>query len=311
MEISVVIPTYNEEHNVKILAAKLVKVLDKITSDYEIMFVDDGSTDSTYKNLVQLHKLNKKIKIIQFSRNFGQTAAMAAGFHHSKGKKIITIDADLQNDPADIPHLLNILNKGYDAVSGWRYNRKDSFSKKILSRIAFILRKILTKEKLHDLGCTLKIYKKYCLNDLTIYGEMHRFIPTLLRWKGYKIAEVKVSHHKRKYGKTKYSITRVIRGFLDLISANFWSKYSTRPFHFFAILGFLFLLTGGTAASYGLFTNIIKNHRFSIGPLLLPAVLFILSGIQFALFGLLSEMQIRQYYASKKEEIYTVKRIIQ
>ncbi|MBS1266155.1 MAG: Glycosyltransferase AglD [Candidatus Woesearchaeota archaeon] len=310
MEISVVIPTYNEEHNVKVLTSKLIKVLDNITQDYEIIFVDDGSTDRTYTNLLKMHKQNKKIKIIRFSRNFGQTAAMAAGFHHSKGKKVITIDADLQNDPADIPKLLKKLNKGYDAVSGWRYNRKDSLSKKIFSRIAFFLRKILTQEKLHDLGCTLKVYNSYCLKNLNIYGEMHRFIPTLLRWKGYRTAEVKVSHYKRKYGKTKYSMARVVRGFLDLISADFWSKYSTRPFHFFAILGFFFLLIGGGAVSYGLLKNILFYNKFSVGPLLLPAVLFILSGIQFVLFGLFSEMQIRHYYSDKPDEIYNIKKIV-
>lgn len=310
MEISVVIPAYNEEQSIIPLVRSILKVLNRITNHYEIIFVDDGSTDSTFNLIKSIHRKNRKIKVIKFRKNFGQTAAMSAGFKIAKGKKIITLDADMQNDPSDIPILLRELNKGYDVVSGWRHNRKDPFSKKIISRGARLVRKLLTKEPLHDLGCTLKVYRKECLDGLNLYGEMHRFIPTLLRWRGYKIGEVKVSHHPRRFGRTKYSFSRVIHGFMDLLSAKFLLEYSTRPFHFFAFLGSFFLLVGSSAVFFGLIKNIILFNKLSVGPLLLPAVLFVLSGVQFILFGLLSELQIRSFYSRKGIEPYNIEQIL-
>jgi len=253
-----------------------------------------------------MHEKNRRVKIIRFRKNFGQTAAMDAGFKNAKHPVIITLDADLQNDPADIPLLLKKMDEGYDVVSGWRYNRKDSISKKIFSKIASLMRKALTKDRIHDSGCTLKAYKKECFNNLNLYGEAHRFIPTLLAWKGYRIGEVKVSHNERKYGKTKYTSSRIFRGFLDLLTLKFWQDYSTRPLHFFAKIGSFNILIGLLLILY----NLVR-YGFTpagVGPTLLAAVLFILVGMLFFGFGFLAEIIIRLFYSQNKS--YEIDRIL-
>jgi hypothetical protein len=221
------------------------------------------------------------------------------------------MDADLQNDPRDIPRLLAGIAQGYDVVSGWRFERKDSLSKKILSWIARVMRRLVTNEPLHDLGCTLKAYRRVCFDGLVLYGEMHRFIPTLLRWKGFRIAELKVNHHPRLHGKSKYRLGRVVRGFLDLISARFMWQFSTRPFHFFALMGSVFLVLGSGVVIVMLGINFVRFNRLSVGPLLLPAVLFVLSGIQFVLFGFLSELQIRTYFSQAQTKSYAIRRVVE
>ena len=213
-DLSIVIPAYNEQENIPRLYRALSDVLKG--KKYEIIIVDDGSKDNTFKVCEEIHQKDKKLKVIKFRRNFGQTAAFDAGIKHSKSKVIITMDADLQNDPNDISLLLNKLNEGYDCISGWRFKRKDPFMKKFVSFFANIFRRLVSsEEQVHDSGCSLKAYKKECFDNLNLYGEMHRFIPSILFWKGFRVGEVKVSHHPRKYGKTKYGVMRIIKGFLD------------------------------------------------------------------------------------------------
>lgn len=213
---SVVIPTYNEEGCIKPLYKLLKEVMEKIGS-YEIIFIDDGSTDKTFPILEKLHENDEKLRVIKFKKNFGQTQAMAAGFDHAKGEIIITMDADLQNDPRDIPILLEKMEEGYNVVSGWRYDRKDTLGKRIPSKISNLLVRCLTKAKIHDSGCSLKAYTKESLKSIKLFGEMHRYIPSLIALNGYKIGEVKVRHHRRERGKTKYGLSRLIKGPIDLL----------------------------------------------------------------------------------------------
>ncbi len=304
MDLSIVIPAYNEEQNIILLYHKIRDAVDKLKLNYEILFIDDGSTDNTYKIMERINASDKKVKIIKFRRNFGQTAALSAGFKHAEGRIVIAMDADLQNDPNDIKKLLDKLKEGYDVVSGWRYKRQDPITKKITSKIANILRKCLTNETIHDSGCTLKAYKKEAVKDLELYGEMHRFIPALLMWKGFKIGEVKVEHHPRKFGKTKYNVVRVAKGLLDLIVVLFWQKYSARPIHLFGGLGLLTGLLGLIAAVYLLVGKFAYGIALSNRPLLLLAVLLIILGTQFIVFGLIADMLTKNYF--KDKDIYSI-----
>lgn len=309
MDISIVIPVYNESGNLEILYNKLRAVLNILNKRYEIIFIDDGSKDNSFEILKNLNEKDKNVKIIKFRKNFGQTAALDAGFKLAKNEIVIQMDGDLQNDPEDIPNLINKLDK-YDVVVGWRYKRKDPLSKTIPSLIARYLRKKITKERIHDSGCSLKAIKKICLNDLNLYGEMHRFIPTLLIWKGFKIGEVKVRHNPRRYGKTKYNFTRIIRGFLDLMNAKFWADYSTRPLHFFAKISFLLIFLGVIIVAYKFFIALLYfGISLDVGPMLLAAVLFIIVGIQFFSFGFISELQVRNYFSEKKNKPYQIEKI--
>ena len=295
--ISVVIPVYNEEKNLSVLHNKLIEVLRKISKDYEIIFIDDGSTDSSFKILESLQKKSRNTKVIKFRSNFGQTAALNVGFKHAKSQVIVTMDADLQNDPADIPKLLNKLREGYDVVSGWRYKRKDSVSKILFSKLSNILRRLIVKEVIHDSGCSLKAYKKECFNDLELYGEMHRFVPTLLRWKGFRIGEVKVTHLPRRFGKSKYNYKRIFSGFVDLINSKLWMDYSTRPSYLFFKLGSFSILIAVILLIY----NIIKYGAvLNVGPILLASVLLFIIGVQFLSFGFLAEIQSKTYHSLNK-----------
>lgn len=308
MDISIVIPIYNEQDNVAPLYNEIKQVVNRISKDHKIIFIDDGSTDKTFSNLMKLKNRDSKVRIIKFRKNFGQTAALDAGFKTARGNIIVAIDADLQNDPNDIPKLLEKLKEGYDVVSGWRYKRNDPILKKIISWKANILRKALTGEKIHDSGCTLKAYKKECLEDLNLYGEMHRYIPAILTWKGFKVAEVKVNHRQRKYGKTKYSIGRVIKGGLDLLVILFWQKYSTRPIHLFGGLGLLSGALGFIIAAYLSILKIMYGISLSNRPLLIFAVLLMILGVQLIMFGFLADILIKVYYKDSKN--YSIEKII-
>lgn len=308
IEISVISPVFNEEENVEELYKELVSSLEKIGKTFEIIFVDDGSTDSTFERLKRLREKDSRVKIIRFRRNFGQTAALSAGFDYSKGETIITIDADLQNDPADIELLLKKIEEGYDLVSGWRWKRKDKFLTRVLpSKIANFLISSITGVRLHDYGCTLKAYRKEVVKNIRLYGEMHRFVPAVASLLGIKVAEVKVNHRKRKAGKSKYGIGRTIRVILDLITVKFLISYSTRPLQIFGLIG---ILTGGTGFLIGLYLTYLKLiERQAIGnrPLLLLSVLLIFLGAQFISLGLLAEMLSRTYHEAVEKKIYVVK----
>lgn len=307
MYLSIVIPVYNEEKNVALLHQKIFSVCKKIGNSFEIIFINDGSNDNTLNELKKL----KPIKIINFRRNFGQTAALDAGIKASKGEIIVTMDGDLQNNPEDIPNLLEKLNEGYDAVSGWRKNRKDPLLKKLFSHLADFLRQFLIKDGIHDSGCTLKAYKRKCFEGIDLYGEMHRFIPAILKIRGYKIGEVVVKHYPRNKGKTKYNWKRLIKGFIDVISVWFWQKYSNRPLHFFGGVG-LFLIFLGFLSGLGVFyERFILGHDVSNNALtLLSAVLF-LAGLQLFVSGILADILIKTYYQSNHTKHYSIKEIIE
>lgn len=301
-ELSIVIPAYNEQKNVSLLYNKLKEVLTSMKKSYEIIFVDDGSTDSTFLELENIQKKDLNVIVIKFRGNFGQTFALDAGFKAARGKVIISMDADLQNDPADIPILLTKMKEGYDVVSGWRRNRKDPLLKRIISKGAYLLRKILFKDEIHDSGCTLKAFKRECFDDLDLFGEMHRFIPAMLSWQGFKVAEVVVGHHKRKYGKTKYTIKRVIKGFLDMIVVKFWMGYSSRPIYLFGGFGLLMVIVGFVIGLYLSIQKILAYDSYTLSnrPLLLLSILLIIMGVQFVVSGLLADIVIKTYYRKGK-----------
>ena len=305
--LSVVIPAYNEEENVPILYEKLKKVLDSLGEDYEIIFVDDGSTDGTYQRLKQLAEKDSRLKVIRFKRNYGQTAAMSAGFEHAKGDVIITLDADLQNDPEDIPILLEKLKEGYHVVSGWRKDRKDPFlSRRLPSTIANWLISKITGVHLHDYGCTLKAYRAEVVKDLELFGDMHRFLPALTKRRGAKITEVVVRHHPRMFGKSKYGIGRTVRVLLDIMLVKFLNEYINKPLYMFGGVGFLLLVLGLISLFYLIFLKLFFEESIGRRPLLILSVLLILAGIQLISTGLLAELLIRIYYKTKDAKPYVI-----
>ncbi len=313
MDISIVIPVFNEELNIKPLYRQLDSVLGKkeIVNSYEIIFVDDGSTDNTSSFLEQIAKKDKNAKVIKLRRNSGKTAALSAGFDLAKGKIIMTMDSDLQNNPSDIPLLIQKIREGYDVVSGWRSERKDPFfSKKVPSKISNWMASKLTGIKIHDFNCPIKAYKRESLEGIKLFGEMHRYIPALAALNGFSVTEIKVRHYPRKYGKSKYGFGRLIKGFLDLVYLVFWSNYSTRPFHFFGILGLLEMFIGFVIVLYKLIVELlIFKMPLVIGPLSILALITIITGIQLFVFGLLMEIQIRTYYKGG-EEVYHIEKIL-
>ncbi len=311
IELSVVIPVYNEEENIYELYNKLRKVLPTLNKSYEIIFVDDGSKDNSFKILKSIHEKDNRVKIIKLRRNFGQTAALSAGFSYANGSIIVTMDADLQNDPEDIPVLLKKIEEGYDLVSGWRADRKDPFfTKKLPSKLSNWLASKLTGVQLHDFGCTLKAYRSEVVKNLNLYGEMHRFIPALASWMGASIAEVKVKHFPRKRGKSKYGIGRLIRGFLDLIVVKFLLSYSTRPIQLFGTLGILSFLIGFIIGLYLTIEKFLFGASLANRPLLLLSVLLIFIGIQFITMGLLGEIVSRIYYEMGDRKVYFIDKIL-
>ncbi len=311
-KISVVIPVYNEEENVPILYERLKEVLDSIPYDYEIIFVNDGSTDRTGEILEELAKKDRKVKVIEFARNFGQTPAMVAGMDYATGDVIVTMDGDLQNDPKDIPRLLEKIEEGYDVVSGWRKNRKDAaISRKLPSKIANWLIGKLTGVRIHDYGCTLKAYRSDVIKRVRLYGELHRFIPALASTVTSvdRIIEIPVEHHPRIYGKSKYGISRTFKVISDLFFIWFMKKFLQKPIHFFGLLGIVLFLLGAFPFTY---LVILKLTGHSIGnrPLLIISVMLILAGIQMFTTGLISEMLMRIYFESQNKKPYVVRRAL-
>ncbi len=311
MDISVIIPLLNEEESIPELYPKLAKILDDLNKTYEIIFVDDGSKDETFNVLQKLRDGDQKVKIIKFRKNFGQTAALSAGFKHANGRVIITMDGDLQNDPEDIPKLLEKIDEGYDVVSGWRADRKDPLTRRIPSKFSNWLATKLTGINIHDFGCTLKAYKKETLSDLELYGEMHRYTPVLISWKGFKVGEVEVRHHPRKHGKTKYGTTRLLKGFLDLLNIKFWIQYHARPMHLIGGIGLLSFSIGTVLGLYLAIMRLFFHVPLAARPLLLLAILLVVLGVQFITFGFLAEIVIRVYYNATERRIYEVEAIIE
>src|SRR3989339_570019 len=305
--ISVIVPLYDEEGNVRELHQKIVEACRGLGKTLEIIFIDDGSTDKTN----EICRALSPLKLITFRKNFGQTAAFDAGIKNSSGEIIITMDGDLQNDPADIKLLLDKLSEGYDVVAGWRKNRQDSFMKNLASRAANIARKFLINDGIHDSGCSLKAFKRECFDDLDLYGEMHRFIPALLKVQGFKVAEVPVSHHSRKSGVTKYNWKRGVKGIVDMISVWFWKKYANRPLHLFGAGGlgifFLGILSGAALGTARVFYAVPMSNK--IWPLI--AVFLVLMGIQLFIFGLLADIAVKNYYKTQGKMNYKIREIIE
>jgi glycosyltransferase involved in cell wall biosynthesis len=308
MAVSVVIPLYNEEENVEILNERLGATMKNI-GDYEIVYVDDGSTDGTLRLLEQIQAQDENVIVLSLRRNFGQTAAFAAGFDFARGDVIVTMDGDLQNDPTDIPKLLEAI-KDYDLVSGWRKKRQDNFSRTFPSKIANWLISNVTGVRLHDYGCSLKAYRRDVVKNLKLYGEMHRFIPAVASWYGVRIAEVETTHHPRLRGKSKYGISRTIKVLLDLVTVKFLQSFSTKPIQFFGPLGLFFGFAGMGISLYLTAAKIFKGIDIGARPLLLLGALLIIVGIQFIGMGLLGEMIVRVYHESQKKPIYTLKKIL-
>ncbi len=308
--ISLVIPLYNEEENVSNLYHEISSVVERANLNCEFVFVDDGSRDKTIENLLAVSKSDPRVKIISFRKNFGQTAAMAAGFDYSEGEVIITLDGDLQNDPAEIPRMLAKLDEGYDLVAGWRKRRKDAaLSRKLPSMLANKLISKITKVELHDYGCTLKAIRADVAKNINLYGEMHRFIPAIAAEYGVKIAEIDVNHRPRTAGKSKYGISRTFRVLLDLLTVKFFLGYSKRPLHMFGLFGFITGGFGSLMLLVLLAERILWNVPLGNRPLLPIATMFILIGFQFICFGLLAEILVRTYHESQNKKTYTVRRI--
>ena len=311
MLLSLVIPLFNEQENLPVLYQELKEVLNALPHDYEILFIDDGSTDDSLKILEELAGKDDKVIVINFRRNFGQTAAMSAGFDHAHGDVIITMDADLQNDPHDIPQMLEKLNQGFDVITGWRYERKDPFlSRRLPSMIANKIISTITGVNLHDYGCTLKAFRRDVTRNLRIYGEMHRFLPAIASGMGISFAEIKVNHRARRFGKSKYGISRTIRVILDLMTVKFMLSYSTKPLHIFGFLGFIATSLGVILALVMTIQRQFYHISLSDRPLLLLAVLLVFIGIQFITIGLLAELVVRTYHESQQKPIYYIRKII-
>lgn len=305
--LSVVVPLYNEEGNVLELHRRIKASLEAIGRGYEIIFVDDGSRDKTLEEARQCHP----VKLVVFRKNFGQTAAFDAGIKAATGDIVVTLDGDLQNDPKDIPLLLEKIEAGFDVVSGWRHQRQDPWSKKIPSRIANFLRKVLIHDHIHDSGCSLKAYRRECFKDVDLFGEMHRFIPAVLELEGFRVAEVKVSHHPRLHGKTKYNWKRGIKGFVDMISIWFWRKYSYRPLHLFGGSGLVLFGLGSSILLWMLVEKFYFGASLSerIWPLI--GVFFCLAGIQLFVSGLLADVVVRNYYQMRQRMNYSIREVIE
>ncbi|MFA6184265.1 MAG: glycosyltransferase family 2 protein [Parcubacteria group bacterium] len=306
LNISVVVPIFNEEENVAKLHSRILEECQKLERSFEIIFINDGSSDKTLEECKKLSPL----KLINFRKNYGQTAAFDAGFQASQGEIVITMDGDLQNDPADINKLLDKIAEGFDVVSGWRFQRKDSLSKKIFSRGANLLRKFFIQDNIHDSGCSLKAYKRECFNDLELFGEMHRFIPALLEMDGFKVAEVKVSHHPRIAGVTKYNWRRAFKGMVDMMSIWFWRKYANRPLHLFGASGVI-LSVAGIGILIWMFIEKVFFAQ-SIGERIWPmiGVMFTLVGVQLFISGLLADIIIKNYFKAKNHRGYYIKEVI-
>jgi glycosyltransferase involved in cell wall biosynthesis len=308
VEISIVVPIYNEQENVEAVYKAISSALQSMGSSYEIIMVDDGSSDGSYKVLTSLASSDRNLKVIRFRRNFGQTAAMSAGFDCAKGDIIIPMDGDLQNDPADIPRLIEKIHEGYDVVSGWRRDRKDTFiTRKIPSLLANAVISNLTGVHLHDYGCTLKAYRREVLDGINLYGEMHRFVPALASQFGAKVTELPVNHFPRLHGVSKYGISRTLRVILDLMTVKFLMAYSTKPIQLFGKWGVYTILAGFCSGAMTLYMKLFEHFSMNRNPLLILTAFLLFMGIQFIVMGLLGELNARTYFESQSKPIYVVK----
>ena len=311
---SIVVPFHNEEENVTVLYARLKQVMEQVGDSFELILIDDGSSDRTYKLLEEIAAVDSRVMVVKLRRNFGQTSALAAGFDHASGEFILAMDGDLQHDPNDIPGFLEKLEEGYDVVSGWRKERIDNFvMRRIPSRCANWLMAKLSGVDIHDFGTTFKAYRQEVIQNIPLYGEMHRFIPALASWYGASICEIPIKNVNRERGKSHYGIGRTFRVFFDLLTIRFLLKYMSRPLHFFGTFGALGILAGSLVSALLLGMKILNPHQNVMdqhGPLFVIAGVLILAGIQMLAIGLLGELQVRHYHTSQQRAPYTIDRIV-
>lgn len=308
--LSIVVPIYNEEESIPHLHQHITTSMQENGYSYEIIAIDDGSHDGSFAILQNLAASDPHLRVIRFRRNFGQTAAFSAGFDHARGDVIITIDADLQNDPADIPKLLQKIEEGYDVVSGWRADRKDAFLNRRLPSIAAnALISRITSVHLHDYGCSLKAYRSDVVKSIQLYGELHRFIPAIASWRGVAVTEVAVNHHARRYGTSKYGINRTVRVLLDLVTVRFLLSQRT-PIQSFGMVGLSSMGTGGAISFYLALLKLLRGERLAQRPLLLLGILLIILGVQFISLGLIGELVVRTYYETQQKPIYVIRDIV-
>ncbi len=297
--ISVIIPLFNEEESLTELSQKLEDTLGDLGCEYEVVFIDDGSTDRSFDKIREINKRNPKFHCIKFRKNYGKSAALAKGFRAAKGNIVITMDADLQDDPSEIPELIKVLNSGYDLVSGWKKVRYDPFIKKHTSKFFNFVTSKLSGIRLHDFNCGLKAYKRDVIKSLKIYGEMHRYIPALAHLSGFRVTEKPVKHHARKYGKTKFGANRFINGFLDLITVVFIDRYVKRPLHFFGAIGLISSMTGFLITLYLVFLKFFEDKPLSDRPLFIVGIFMIILGVQFFSLGLIAEIITKSNYSEQ------------
>ncbi len=312
IQFSVVVPFFNEQENIPLLYMKLTEVMDGIGEPYELIFVDDGSKDNTFKVLSDIYEHDRRVNIVRLRRNFGQTAALKAGFDFARGEVIISMDGDLQHDPAEIPRFVEKMEEGYDLVSGWRYQRKDAWlTRQLPSRIANWMMAKLSGIELHDFGTTFKAYRREIIQEIQLYGELHRFIPALASSSGAKIVEVPIENLHLKNGRSNYGVGRTIRIFLDLLIVKFLLDYSTRPLQFFGVLGMAGTSAGMIIAVYLGADKLLRHADTAAehGPLMLLAVVLFLSGVQLLALGLLGEISSRTYYESQNKPIYALREV--
>jgi glycosyltransferase involved in cell wall biosynthesis len=306
-DISIFVPVYNEEESLDILNKKITESVGNTNYSYEIIYVDDGSSDKSFEILQSFAKANSNIKVIKFRRNFGQTAAMSAGIDVAEGNVLIPMDSDLQNDPADIPRLMEKINEGFDVVSGWRKNRKDTFvNRKLPSMIANKIISWLSGVNLHDYGCTLKAYKCEVLKDIRLYGELHRFIPICASWVGAKVTEIPVNHHERQFGQSKYGINRTFKVILDLILMKFLTDYITKPIYFFGGTAFVSMMISFLAFTWALGLKLFSGIQLDHTPLPVLGAMFFTVSVQLFMMGILADMIMRTYYESQDKRIYSI-----
>lgn len=303
-KVSILVPLFNEEESLSKLTKAIVESINKISVNYELYFVDDGSTDNSLNVIKELAKKNNRIKYVSFRKNYGKSAALNIGFKNVSGDVVITMDADLQDDPAEIPNLIKELEKGFDLVSGWKKHRYDPLIKKYSSKFFNYVTKIMTGIKIHDFNCGLKAYRKVVVKDIDIHGELHRYIPVLADWKGYKVTEIPVKHHPRRYGKTKFGVSRFFKGFLDLVTVIFTTRYIRRPLHFFGLLGLISFLAGFLIDGYLSILWFLHRVNLSNRPVLYLGTLLIIVGVQFFSLGLIGEMLV---HSNTSEDDYGIK----
>jgi glycosyltransferase involved in cell wall biosynthesis len=311
-ELSIVIPVRNEAPCLAELHSELTETLGSCGRSYEIIIVDDGSTDDSFKTLAALQALDPRLRVIRFRRNFGQTAAFAAGFDYARGRVIVTADGDLQNDPRDIPDLVEALDRGADIACGWRKARKDHFvSRRLPSMLANWLISATTGVRLHDYGCSLKAFRAEVVKPLKLYGEMHRFLPAIASEQGVSIVEQVVNHRPRRHGESKYGISRTVRVILDLLTVKFLLSYSTRPLQIFGLIGFVMVMLGAATMGWLAYVKLVLGQSIANRPLLLLGILLAFTGVQLVTLGLLAELQARTYHESQNKPTYVIREILQ